>query len=187
MTRPAGPSPRRRGAPALGPLVVAAVLACGPVAGCADDGDEYTTSAATGTVVARWDIGDTAGGLEIDAGSYRLAIGDDGWVTYRQVAGSAEGDGADPDDGGPDGGGEVHEGRFHLVRDGQRVDVASVDDAKLGLDHVTLEVTFADGTTGRIELGALDGDVVAVRITADDPLGVTERGLDLPPELVTFL
>lgn len=185
MTRPAArPASPNVGVPA-GKLAVAAVLfailvaTAGLAVACGGDDERPTATASTeptaraapsADAIARWAIDDAGGRLEIDAGTYRLTIADDGQVSYRPS--------------GPDAG--VHTARIFVVRDGRRHEVTSVDHAKLGLDHVTLETSFDDGTTARVELGADAGDVVAVRIAPDEPIGVTDRGLDLPSELVSY-
>jgi hypothetical protein len=121
------------------------------------------------TVASRhWVIDDGDRGLEIDAGTYQLEVVDDGLLVLEL----SSGDGREP---------VVHEGRPFVVRDGRTVEVTEVTERRSGLDHVTLAVAFADGSTGRVEVRADGPRRIAVRVSPDESAAVTGRGTGLPP------
>lgn len=145
-------------------LIVLTAPACGGGETTDAPEPEPTEASARG---GHWDIGRAGTGVEVevDAGAFVLSVAEDGLVRVER-------------------GTVIDEGRAYLVRDGARHDVREVVQVKSGLDHVTLDVVFADGSTGRLELGALDDDVIAVRVDVDDDAGVTDRGITLPLEMV---
>lgn len=154
---------------ALATLLVLTLAATACSSGDGGTATPRDTSVATsaGSPDGRWVVTDDGGAVVVEADSYRLEVSDQGTLSIVLP------DGDDPDAAGGVG--------AYIVRDGARRAVTGVGDAKPGLDHVTLFVTFADGTTGRIEIGAATPDTIAVAVTADDPSGVTSQGIDLEP------
>jgi hypothetical protein len=80
----------------------------------------------------------------------------------------------------------VHEGRPFVVRDGRPIEVTEVTEIRSGLDHVTLTVAFADGSTGRVEVRADGPRRIAVRVSPDDTTAVTDLGTGLPPSVAAL-
>lgn len=149
--------------------VTAILVACSSGDEPSDQGGSTTWSGpdrATGMTATRWVVTSTDDGFEIEADAYRITVG----TTAGLQVGVRTADGrpfgpeirsdADP--------ASIDHGLF-VVRGGQRLPVDEVTDTKPGMDHVTLTVTFADGSTGRVELGE-DGDRgLAVRVFPDAP------------------
>jgi hypothetical protein len=70
-----------------------------------------------------------------------------------------------------------------LVLDDQELNVTAIGFADPGLDHVTIEVTYGQGVTGRVEVGGLPGSgALIVRSIADDPAIAEPEPVELTRE-----
>lgn len=152
----------------IGVLVALLVLALAVPSCSTDDPRPATTDATEVSADDQWVVSDDRGAVVIEAPTYRLEVSPAGVVSIHAA------DGRD-DRASVDG------VELYMEREGERVIVREVVDVKAGLDHVTLFVSFADGTTGRVEMGAATSDTVAVSVTADDRTGVTDAGIELAP------
>jgi hypothetical protein len=152
----------------IGALAALLVFALAGPSCSTDDPLRATADDTSESADDQWVVSDEGGGVVIEAPTYRLDVSWAGVVSIQAVQGRddpAVVDGVD----------------LYVERDGGREVVREVTDVKAGLDHVTLFVSFADGTTGRVEMGAATSDTVAVSVSADDRTGVTDAGIELEP------
>jgi alpha-D-xyloside xylohydrolase len=83
--------------------------------------------------------------------------------------------------------GEITRPAPFVVRNDTEARAYRASAANLDGDGATLDVTFADGSSGTIDVSATATDTVRVTVTPDDPTGVTAWGVDTslsPGELV---
>lgn len=155
---------------------IAALLALVVLAACTDGGEDDAASTTTGADPATstptnaagpvWQVEEGGAGLRIDTGAFVLAvITDDGFgvAAYDPETEPLMGDA----------------GGLYIVRDERSQPIVETMSTEVGLDHATFGVRFADGSSGTVEIGAEGDRSVAVRISADDPAGVTAWGTEL--------
>jgi hypothetical protein len=127
--------------------------------------DEPTTT--TTAAYPRWSVDEGDGTLTIDAGDHLVEV--------------ATGDGLAMSITDPSGAPIVADaptGGLFVVRGDEEHHVEEVTDTVLGVDHVTFDVSFGPGGSGRVDLAAEGAHGLVARVTPDDP-AVTAWGTRL--------
>lgn len=149
---------------ALGALLALLLLAAACTSDDSDDdtaGPDPTGAATSTTAAASWQVTDGDEEVTVDTGGFEVVVTKDPFAieaTDERGRFFAEAEG------------------LFVTRDDERAFVDEVTAVEPGLEHVTLDVTFDDETTGTVELGGVSSATVAVQLVPGDPSGVTHWG-----------